>query len=333
MIHRITAAALLLSLLVVPSLAQDAPAADPGAQAVGEAPRARRALIISVDGLRPDLLLRANTPNMHALFESGSFSFWARTTEVSITLPSHTSMVTGVVPKKHGIHFNDDGPEEQVYPNVPTLFELAKKQGYTTSLVSGKSKFMALTREVDFVSVPPRKKGRNDKETAEAAVEIIKSNRPDIMYLHLAGVDGKGHGIGWGSPAQMKAIAEADEALGVVFNALREAGLFDQTLIILSADHGGAGRWHGRDDARARHIPWIAVGPGIRKNHDLTMYREVQINTEDTFATACYFLGIPLPEDIDGKPIQVVLEDYNLMQDATTKPATQPTTAPTATAR
>src|SRR4051794_35241398 len=58
-------------------------------------PAITRALIISIDGLRPDVMLRADAPNLKSLYTTGSFSFWARTTPLSITLPSHTTMLTG----------------------------------------------------------------------------------------------------------------------------------------------------------------------------------------------------------------------------------------------
>ena len=104
-------------------------------------------LIISVDGLRPDVLLRADTPNMHTLFHNGSFSFWARTTAQSITLPSHVSMLTGVTPEVHAVLWNSDLPfKEPVYPAVPTLFELAKKGQYTTGMAVGKHKFIVFDK-------------------------------------------------------------------------------------------------------------------------------------------------------------------------------------------
>src|SRR5688572_30416674 len=106
------------------------------------APRPRRVLVISVDGLRPDLLLRCDTPNMHRLFRNGCYTFWARTVPQGITLPSHTSMLTGVTPRRHGIEWNRDLPLfRPVYPSFPTLFELAHNAGFTTAIATGKSKF------------------------------------------------------------------------------------------------------------------------------------------------------------------------------------------------
>ena len=278
------------------------------AQTTRPAPQIKHAVIISIDGLRPDLLLRANTPNVHSLFQRGCFSFWARTTEVSVTLPSHTSMLTGVTPEKHGITFNDDGPEEQVYPRVPTLFQLAGKAGYTTAVSATKSKFSALTRDVDWVSIPPRKQTFSDEDAARHAVDMLRDHHPDVLFVHLGHVDAVGHAIGWATAEQIVAIEAADACVGQVLDALKDLGLSDSTFVLLTADHGGTGRWHGPDDPRARHIPWIIAGAGLRKGLDLTTFRELTINTEDTFATTCWLLNIPIEESIDGKAVRLITE-------------------------
>src|SRR5687767_15865413 len=51
-----------------------------------------RALLISIDGCRPDLLLRAKTPNVHKLIKNGSYTVWATTVPTAVTLPAHASM-------------------------------------------------------------------------------------------------------------------------------------------------------------------------------------------------------------------------------------------------
>lgn len=279
-------------------------------------PAIERALVVSVDGLRPDMLLRSNTPNMHALFQSGSFSFWARTTAIAVTLPSHTSMLTGAAPNRHNIGWNIDLPlSRPVYPAVPTLFEYAHRVGLTTAMVCGKSKFSVLNKPgtIDWVFIPETTK-IEDPQVADEAVRIIREHKPQVMFVHFPSTDNVGHASGWGTPEQARAIEGADAALGEILGALEEEKLRASMLIILTADHGGAGRVHGPDDARSRHIPWIAVGPGIRRNLDLTTFAKLEINTEDTFATVCWALGIPVDaRNLDGKPITEIMKRSELL--------------------
>ncbi len=269
-----------------------------------------RVLVISVDGLRPDVLLRSDAPNIRALMQRGAFTMWAETTDVAITLPSHVSMLTGVTPDRHGIHWNSKPkPGEPRYPAVPTLFQLATESGYTTALVAGKVKFTALARPgtVTWAFVPD-KVVVDSAAVAEAAVAMIRDHRPQVLFVHLPDVDSAGHRIGWGTPEQLAAVAHADAAIGRVLATLKSADLLDRTTIILSADHGGSGRTHGAKDPRSRYIPWIIAGPGIRADYDLTRDRALTVHTEDTFATACRLLHLTPPEPIDGHAVLQAFE-------------------------
>jgi predicted AlkP superfamily pyrophosphatase or phosphodiesterase len=283
------------------------------AQTTRPIPQIRKIVIISVDGLRPDLALRANTPNIHALMNAGSFTLWARTTAESVTLPSHTSMLTGVTPVKHEIQWNYDLPLiHPVYPAYPTIFELAHQAGYTTAMAAGKPKFINLAkpRTLDWIFIPSSQTAE-DLEVAAQAVEMILAHQPDLLFVHLPSVDATGHMYGWASDEQMDAIAEADESIGLILWALDQRNLRDSSFILVTADHGGAGLSHGPDDPRSRNIPWIAVGPGIRRNVDLTSYPNLVINTEDTFSTAAYLLGIPILKNVDGKPVMEIIDRSN----------------------
>jgi arylsulfatase A-like enzyme len=239
--------------------------------------------------------------------ERASFSMWARTTDVAVTLPSHASMLTGVTPSTHGIVWNNDIPHP-VYPSRPTLFELARRAGYTTAMVAGKSKFSALAKPgtLDW-SFIPEKTVITDQAVADTAALWIARYAPQVLFVHLPAVDTAGHAEGWGSAAQLAAVATADRCIGQLLDALRERGVLDSTFVLVTSDHGGAGRSHGADDPRSRMIPWIAEGPGIRQDIDLTTDAGLEIRTEDTFATLCFLLGIPIPEGIDGRSVVEIL--------------------------
>jgi predicted AlkP superfamily pyrophosphatase or phosphodiesterase len=290
--------------------AQSQPGGASGATT--SAPAERRVLIISVDGLRPDMALRAEMPTVRDMLKHGAFTFWARTTAVAITLPSHTSMLTGVTPARHGITWNDDQPHgELLYPRVPTLFEVAHKAGFTTAMAAGKSKFATLAKPgtLDWVFVPGTAEGKvNDQIVTDHAVAMIHEHKPQVLFVHLPDVDTAGHKYGWGSNEQVKAIENADAQIRRVLDALDAEHVRQQTLVIVTADHGGAGLSHGADDERSRNIPWIAVGPGVREDFDLTLCPKLEVHTEDSFATACWFLGIGLADGLDGKMVAEILK-------------------------
>lgn len=274
-------------------------------------------VVISIDGLRPDLALRADMPHLRSLLARGSYSMWARTTEISVTLPSHVSMISGVKPDKHKILWNDarSGPDDL---KVDTLLDRAHAAGMTTAVIASKEKFRIFNKPgvVDHVLVPGDDRD-NDATTASTTVKFIREFKPNVTFVHFGQVDSTGHGIGWGTPEQIKTIELADSRLGEILGAIDDAGLRDSTVVIVSADHGGSGRHHGRDDLRSRHIPWICVGPGIAPGVDLTKYRELTINTEDTYATACWLMGLEPGEKIDGKAIKEVLADRGDLLEAT----------------
>ncbi len=289
-------------------------------------------LIISVDGLRPDVLLRADTPNMHRLYQTGSFTFWAKTTAQSITLPSHVSMLTGVTPEAHAILWNADMPfSEPVYPAVPTLFELAKRGHYTTGLAAGKHKFIVFDKPgaLDWKYIADTSTSK-DSDVTDQAVKIIQEHSPNLMFVHLPENDNVGHALGWGSDAQLATVAQADVCIGRILAAEKAANLLDSTIIILTADHGGAGRTHGPEDPRSRSIPWIINGPGVRKNLDLTlMGHDYDVQTFDTFATTCAILGLHWPptDPVIGKCVEPAFEQNELML-STYQPKMAPSTGP-----
>jgi predicted AlkP superfamily pyrophosphatase or phosphodiesterase len=261
-----------------------------------KAPRAQHVFIISFDGGKPAVMRESAMPTLLDMAKKGAVTWTAQTVKPSITLVSHTSMLTGVQPAKHKITWNSWQPERGLV-TVPTVFSLAHEAGLKTALFAGKEKFkhLNLPGTVDKFDVP----GYNAREVAAAAAPYIIAEKPNLTFIHFADGDGAGHKYGWGTPEQKKAFADTDAALKVVRDAVKKAGIAKTSTFILSADHGGHDKTHGTDSPEDMNIPWIAWGASVKPHFRI----QDEVSTCDTAATALWLLGVPVPDDFDGKPV------------------------------
>jgi predicted AlkP superfamily pyrophosphatase or phosphodiesterase len=255
---------------------------------------ARRVLIISLDGLRPDAISLAPMPNLLSLMQTSAYSLTARTIFPSATLPAHASMLTGLCPSKHGVDWNDYLPEKG-YAKGTSLFALAHAAGLKTVMFVGKEKLRQIT--------PPETtdifRYINDRDVVIA--QRITEEFPldfGLMFVHFATPDAMGHAYGWMTPQYLSVVRRADEAIATLLKDLDDHGLRQDTLIIITADHGGHDQTHGSRMAEDMTIPWIVSGPGVRPGVLTT-----PIQTTDTAATAAWALGLTLPADWDGWPV------------------------------
>lgn len=258
------------------------------------APPARRVVIVSIDGLRPDAIFPAPMPNLVGLMQQGAFSLGARTVFPSLTLPAHSSMLTGMCPSKHGVDWNDYLPERG-YARGTDLFDIAHAAGLQTEMYVGKKKMIQITEPSSldhFVLV-------DDNDSA--LMDRLLSDFPQdfgVLFIHLVETDLAGHAYGWLSPEQLNVIHHADEVLGRLLAELDARNLRGETLIIVTADHGGNGHEHGSASRQDMTIPWIASGPGIQPKTLTT-----PVHTMDTAATAAFALGLAIPSEWDGVPV------------------------------
>jgi predicted AlkP superfamily pyrophosphatase or phosphodiesterase len=259
--------------------------------------RARHVFIVSFDGGKPAVMKKSKMPVLMDMVAKGAATWDAQTTFPSITLTSHTSMLSGIGPDKHKVLWNDWRPQIGPFKFV-TSFQLAKKAGYKTALFAGKEKFkhFDIPGTLDKCEVP----GYLCKTVAESAAKYIGSDKPNLCFIHFADSDGAGHKYGWGTPEQVKAFADEDAALKTVRDAIYKAGLAKDSVIILSADHGGHDKTHGSRSPEDMTIPWIAFGAKVKPGYKIT----APVTTYDTAATAMWLLGVPIPADWDGKPVK-----------------------------
>ena len=256
-------------------------------------------MVISIDGLRADAIERYNARTLLRLARDGAYAVGAQTITPSSTLPSHTSMLTGVTPEIHGITWNSDNTDKYGYVRVPTVFELAKKNGYTTAAFFSKKKFHHLQKPgtLDYSQAPDGTNWLATKTVADVQ-QYLKFKRPNLLFVHIGEPDYAGHGFGWMSFAYGWAVHHADGAVDVLLKAAEDAFGAGNFTVVVTADHGGHNRGHGGDDPRDMTIPWIAWGKGIASGTAPT-----DVKTTDTAATVLWLLGVPRPEAWSGRAV------------------------------
>ena len=284
------------------------------------APSAEHVFIFSIDGGKPAVIAESEMPTLKKIAAEGAVTWQANTIVPPKTLPSHTSMLTGVGPDKHHVLWNDFSPIKGLV-KVPTVFSLLRsaEPKAITGMFVGKVKFrhLWLIDSLDIfdfggpqtaapvAGTPEIEKDKKPSHmVAKNAAAWIKETKPRLAFIHFTDPDSAGHASGWGSPEQKDAFKVTDQALWQVWQAIKEAGIADTSVMIISADHGGHEKTHGLDIPEDMNIPWIAWGRGVKKNSVIT----APVTTYDSAATALWLLDVPLPAEFDGKPVTSAFE-------------------------
>ncbi len=263
----------------------------------------RNVIVVSVDGLRPDAIDAYDPPTLQRLIREGSYTLTARTIDPSKTLPSHTSMLTGLPPERHGVRWNTVVTADADAIELPNIFSVARRHGYRTAAFFSKAKFqpLQLAGTLDYTQAPGGLFGRwSSRRTVADVAEHLRGATPNLLFVHLTDPDAAGHRHGWMTPAYGKAVLAADagiEDLLAIADRTYGPGNFS---LIVTADHGGHDTNHGSDDPRDVTIPWIAWGRGVEPG-ELT---SADVRTMDTAATTLWLLGVATPSDWTGRPVR-----------------------------
>jgi hypothetical protein len=261
---------------------------------------------ISVDGLRGDFLKSRieNDPELYSNFkrfvDEGATTFNARTEYThTTTLPNHTSMVTGRPVSRptdapttihHGYTSNstpgvsdtlhNDGNPNLSY--VASTFDVAHDNGLKTALYAGKTKFSIYDQSYNATTgaldVTGEDNGRDkiDFYTShplahDMFLAALGEEHFEYSFLHYLHPDGAGHSEGWGSESWNAIVQFVDDHLGSVMDYVQsDPELANDTVLILTADHGGSGTGHSSASSATNYtIPLLVWGAGVAPGVDL----------------------------------------------------------------
>jgi predicted AlkP superfamily pyrophosphatase or phosphodiesterase len=235
--------------------------------------------------------------NLKALMQSGAYTLSAQTIMPSTTLPAHASMVVGTCPAKHIVRWNEYVPENG-YALGTDIFDIAKAAGYRTVIVAGKEKLHHLTASTDFFGFIDTTDRFKDITTLEnMAIEQLRLDF-GLMLMHFPDGDLAGHEFGWMSDQQLRAYKRDDGNLGLFIDVMKSREIFDDTLFIITSDHGGHDSTHGTELPEDMTIPWIISGPRV-----VPGVLQTPVYIMDTAPTIALALGLPFQADWDGVPV------------------------------
>ncbi|SHE56112.1 Chitobiase/beta-hexosaminidase C-terminal domain-containing protein [Arenibacter palladensis] len=281
-------------------------------------PIVKHVVVIGFDGLSPNGLKNAITPTFDKVMSEGAYSMHARAVLPTSSSTNWASMIMGAGPEQHGITSNSWEKDNFVLPTVtqsedflfPSIFQLIddQKESAEIGAIYHWSGFGRLFEKgaVDYDINP-----ESEDETAALASAYIKEKKPTFTFIHFDHVDHGGHEYGHGSPEYFKSVEKADALLAEVMAAIKASGMADETLVIISADHGGLGKGHGGESLEEIEIPFILWGKLVKKNH-LLNYPVYQY---DNAATVAFALGIKTPMAWIGKPVKNAFEGFDLNDD------------------
>jgi choline-sulfatase len=237
-------------------------------------------LIVTIDTLRADRLglygaANVSTPHIDRLAREGAWAPQA-TVHAPLTRPSHVSLFTGLYPAEHGIRDNISPPLPANVPVLATLFEREKvaTAAFVASAVLDRQSGLAR----GFSLYGDRFDQSGDRRTGDLvvadAVAWLKGKSRFFAWVHLYDPHAP-----YEPPSPFKeqyagrpydgTVAWSDELVGRLIAALRENNALENTLVVVTSDHGEALGEHGEDvhgyfiyEATLR-VPLVIRGPGV----------------------------------------------------------------------
>lgn len=283
-------------------------------------------ILISIDTTRADAIgvygnEQIKTPIIDSFARDGIL-FRNAVAHVPLTLPSHTTLMTGLLPARNGVRDNHGYRLKQTISTMASLF---RDNGYKTAafvssiildhrfgLDHGFETYNDFIQFGSQQSVNPQNE-RIASATTMEAVNWLSSNQnnPYFLFIHYYDPHAK-----YDPPEPFKSnfpnpyfgeIAYVDSQIGVLLQSVKD---LKKTVVLITADHGEGLGEHGElghglfiYDSTI-HIPFLMKGPGIASNKEITQ----QVQLVDVLPTFLDLTGISKPSGLDGRSLLPLLE-------------------------
>ena len=283
---QITMACLLMTALIISIV----PAVSVPAQAAQRITY-KHVVVVGVDGMG-NFHNNTDTPNMDRILKNNPKAAWTDyclASNPNISAQCWTSMLTGVSPNIHGMtnEIVENPFLKYDNPDWPTVFKYIRKGRANAKMAMMSTWIGPANGMVETGLGVTTKHTVSDEILAAESVKYIKENKPDFFFCVFNDVDGAGHSYDWCSDQYYAALTRVDGYVGKIYDAVEAAGMLDDTLFIITTDHGGWTNGHGVRNDDTKYCYFGATGKSINPN------KELNVQGRDLAAIICYALNVP----------------------------------------
>lgn len=254
----------------------------------------RHVIVVGIDGAG-QYFRQADTPCFDRIFANGSVTYRAYASNPSISAECWGSMLTGVSPKVHGL--TNEIVSARPYPldaAFPSLFRRIRA-AYPEYVLGSFCDWNPITFGIVENDVPVTRVTARDTELTPMICEYIRREKPNFLFIQMDSVDGAGHKHGYGSAKHLERIHVIDGYIDAIHTAVLDAGIAEDTLFIVIADHGGT---YQGEDVPAGHGGWTDGEKLVTfalAGRNLIAGEMGDANVRDLAAIVLYALGIEAP--------------------------------------
>lgn len=278
------------------------------------AARAGHVLVIGIDGWGGYSFAKAHDiPHLRSLMAQGCYTLHKRSVLPSSSAVNWASMFNGSCPELHGYtQWNSKTPEipsaelneHAIFPSVFSLLRKARPDVITGCIAEWDGiKHVVDTLAIDNYEVATGWENDHEK-LCRMAEQYIIDRKPTLFAVCWDQLDHTGHAEGHDTPEYYQTLAELDVFVGRLVQALKQAAIYDDTIIIVTADHGGKEKGHGGKTLLEMEHPFIICGKGIRQG----MVIAEPMMQYDTAATIAHIFALPTPYSWVGHPLLSVFK-------------------------
>ena len=277
--------------------------------------RPKHIILVGFDGLSSEAINKgADMPNLRKLMHEGSYTLENRSVLPSSSAVNWASMFMGACPELHGYTtWGSQKPElpskvlnaNNIFPTIFSQYRLAAPEAEIGFFYEwGGMKYLADTLVMN-TQLQTSVGEQYPDGAATPAVNYIKDKKPNFCAIIFDQPDGIGHGKGWCSPEYMKKLQELDGFLGQIIQAVDDAGMREESVIMVVSDHGGIGTGHGGKTMSEMETPIVFAGKGIKAGFKFPESTMVY----DIAGTIAYMLDVPQPQVWVARPILSIFSE------------------------